>query len=133
MNGIRLHITNKIQSTLFIVATVFFVFLTSCAIKSSIKSWANITSSTAQAPLKSGNLFSNSGPEECINGKATDSILFQTVSFQSGEYGPFVLFTFAFMLLFSFAFPDKQATSPYVSLKISSSIPIFIRYRNLLI
>lgn len=133
MNHFRLHITKKIQSILFIVATVFFVLLTSCAIKSSIKSWANITGSTAQTPLKTGSLFSSSSMEKCINSETKDTQILQTVSFQTGDYAPIVLFTFAFMLLFSVVFRDQQAHPHYGNLKISGSIPIFIRDRNLLI
>ncbi|AIM36695.1 hypothetical protein KO02_08225 [Sphingobacterium sp. ML3W] len=131
MNRFRLHITKKIQSTLFIVATIFFVLLTSCAVKSSIKSWADIASSTAQAPIKSGNLFSSSITEKCINSETTDTQISQIVSFQAGDYAPIVLFTLAFMLLFSVTVRSQQAHPHYGNLKISGSIPIFIRDRNL--
>lgn len=131
MNRFRLHIAKEIQHILFIVMTIFFVLLTSCAVKSSIKSWANIANSTAQAPIKNGNLFSSSHTEKCVNTESTETQITQTVSFQASDYAPVVLFTLAFMLLFSVSLRSKQVHPHYGNLKLSGSIPIFIRDRNL--
>lgn len=131
MNYCRLDITKKIHRILFIVATIFFVLSTSCAVKSSIKSWADIQSSTAQAPIKNGNLFSGSNTYNCTSNEITNTQISQTISFQASDYAPTVLFTVAFMLLFSITLRSLQVHPHYVNLKISSSIPIFIRVRNL--
>lgn len=131
MNRFRLHIARKSQRILFVVATVFCVLLTSCAIKSSIKSWADITSNTAKAPIKNGNLFSSNGTEKCINSESTDTQISQAVSFHAGDFAPLVLFTLAFMLLLNIFIRSQQVHPNYGHLKLSGSIPIFIRDRNL--
>lgn len=131
MNCSRLDITKKIHRILFIVATIFFVLSTSCAVKSSIKSWADIQSSTAQAPIKNGNLFSGSSTYNCSSAEITNTQISQTISFQASDYAATVLFTLAFMLLFSITLRSLQVYPHYVNLKISSSIPIFIRVCNL--
>jgi len=131
MNCSRLDITKKIHRILFIVAAIFFVLSTSCAVKSSIKSWADIQSSTAQAPIKNGNLFSGSSTYNCSSAEITNTQISQTISYKASDYTPTVLFTIAFLLLFSVTTGRLQVPTHYGKLKLSSSIPIFIRDRNL--
>lgn len=107
------------------------MLLTSCAVKSSIKSWADIQISTVQAPVKNGNLFSSSSKDKCSSAEITDTQISQTISYKASDYTPTVLFTIAFLLLFSFTTGRLQVPTHYAKLKLSSSIPIFIRDRNL--
>lgn len=120
------------QRYLFVFAAMVFVLFSSCPIKSSIKSLAGIPANTEQGLAKKSNPFSGNGAEKCI-GENSDTKIAQTVSLNTNDLLPAVLLTAAFVFLLGYTLSKEQPHLLYGNLKISSTLPIFLQYRKLVI
>lgn len=114
-------------------AALLLVLLTSCVVKASIKSLGNPTK-TERGIAKGSHNFSTT-LEKCAQFDVSDTQIVQINSFNANDLLPTVIFTAAFLFLFSFRLVSKENKHPLYSGsgKIRSSIPIFLEYRKLII
>ena len=133
MNSTLRNITKNHLRQLIVFAAASLMILTSCSVKSSIKSLAGIPVNTEQGIAKNNNSFFGSASETCINGETTDLQISQTPSFNANDLLPAVIFTVAFLFLLGFT-PHKEQSHPlYGNLKIPSTLPLFLLYRKLIV
>lgn len=133
MNRTLPNITKNHLRQLFVFTAAVLIILTSCSVKSSIKSMAGIPVNTEQGLAKNKHGFIGAGSETCLNGDTTDTKISQTASFNPITLLPAVILTAAFLFLFGYT-PRKEKLHPlYGNLKIPSSLPLFLLYRKLLV
>ena len=133
MNRTSPDITKNHLRQLFAFAAAILIILTSCSVKSSIKSMAGIPVNTEQGLAKNNHGFIGAGSETCLNGETTDTKISQTASFNTITLLPAVILTAAFLFLFGYT-PRKEKLHPlYGNLKIPSTLPLFLLYRKLLV
>jgi len=112
------------------LATMLFVLLTSCPVKSSIKTWAGLPANTEQGLAKGNRAFTNS-PEKCAaieTGQAkTTSIPFLKVN------DALPVITCTFLLLPGIAGTETPTHPLYGNVKIPGNLPLFLHYRKLVI
>lgn len=133
MNRTLPNITKNHLRQLFVFTAALLIVLTSCSVKSSIKSMAGIPVNTEQGLAKSNHGFFGAGSETCVNGETTDTKISPTTFFNANNLLPAVNLTAAFLFLFGYT-PCKEQLHPlYGNLKISSTLPLFLLYRKLLV
>lgn len=129
------NIANNFQRYLFVVATVFLVLFSSCAVKASVKTLAGIPTKTEQGLPKANHNVPVSSVERCTVVMASDMQVVQKSSSNTNDLLPVVLFTASFLFLLGLRPVSKENKHPLYSgsSKIRSSIPIFLEYRKLII
>lgn len=132
MNRITLHIPENYRRYFFVFVVTFFVLLTSCPVKTSIKTLVGLPSNIEQG-LKANHSFLGTSFEKCINSESEDISVSQKGSFHANELIPVVLFTVAFLFLFCDNVGQAQSHPLYGNSKIPGSLPIFLQYRKLII
>lgn len=133
MNRIILNIAMICKRYFLVCATTFLVLLTSCAVKSSLKSLAGIPTKTEQGLPKAKPNFSVNTVEKCTVSSPSDMQIVQKSFLNANDLLPVIIFTAAFLFLLSFV-PDKASSHPlYGNLKIPGTLPIFLRHRKLII
>lgn len=135
MNRTILNISANCKRYFFVFAAMLLVLLTSCAIKSSIKTLVGIPANTEHGLPKGNQNLSVNTIDKCAEFEVADTQIVQTISFSTNDLLPAVLFTAALFFLVSFRTVSKEHTHPLYSgsSKIRSSIPLFLEYRKLLI
>lgn len=121
------------RGSVIIFAALILVLLTSCPIKSSLKTFAGFPSNTEQrAPMgKQG--ISMSSNERCTLESASETqAMPQSVV---NNILPAVLTVFAVLLVVNFSPFSKETKHPVYSgsAKVSNSIPLFLAYRKLIL
>jgi hypothetical protein len=132
MDRILPNITKNNLRQLFIFAAAFLIVLTSCSLKSSIKSLAGIPTNTEQGVAKNNQSLFGSTSETCLKGEITDAQVSQTSSLSANDFLPVVILTTFFFLL-GFTPCKKQSHPLYGSLKIPGSLPLFLLYKKLIV
>lgn len=128
-----LNIIKNYRQYLAVCATVVFVLLTSCPVKSSIKSLAGVPVNTEQQAVNKNNPLYGNEVEQCADGQTKDANIIQTPSSYASDLLPAVLFAVTFIFLFGYALCKEQTHPRYSNLKIPGSLPIFLQYRRLII
>ncbi|WP_312136707.1 hypothetical protein [Sphingobacterium sp.] len=133
MDKKAIYLTRSFPKLIMLMAVMLFVLLTSCPIKSSIKSLAGFPVNTEQGAAKKNSYTSRVLVEQC---SVFESSLTQQVSKLSPDAKqmiPMMLFAVAF--LFLLAISDRTTKSHYSNGDFPNSgpIPIFLKYRKLLI
>ncbi|MFA4869209.1 MAG: hypothetical protein WC623_13465 [Pedobacter sp.] len=118
------------------IIAIFCVILSSCAIKSSIKSQLGVQHTAAQKNglNNQGKSFISSSATDCLY--AADAKVFNIqkpdIKLSGASIAILAFCTFSF--LFGFHLLQKQNKHPfYNSGQISGSLPIFLQYRKLII
>lgn len=135
MNRTILNISVGCKRYFFVLAAMLLVLLTSCAVKGSIKTLAGIPAKTERG-LPTGNQnFSLNSIDKCAGFLVADTQIVQTISFNTNDLLPAVLFTATLFFLFRLSSVVKEHAHPLYggSAKIRSSIPLFLEYRKLLL
>lgn len=129
------YFTKNYQQYVAVLAALAFVLLTSCPVKSSLKSLAGIPVNTEQgSSAKKNNPLLGSGMELCAQSDLTNIQISPTFSSNTNDLLPAVLLITALSFLFCGYFPDnKPSKVGYHTLKISHTLPIFLRHRQLII
>ncbi len=133
MDRIMIHITKKYGKYLAVIASVVFVLLTSCPVKSSIKSLAGTPVNTEQQSAKKNNSLVVNGMEKCANVQVTDAKISQPTSTNTSDLLPVALLAVTFILLFGYRHIYVQVHPRYSNLKIPGRLPIFLQFRKLII
>jgi len=134
MNRIIANISINYQRCLFVCATILLVLLTSCPVKSGIKTLAGIPVHTEQSTAKGTDSFVGNNAEKCSSIEVNLSQISQTISTHSGDLLPAALLTAVFLFLFGFDILNTQHSHPlYSNLKIPGTLPIFLQYQRLII
>jgi hypothetical protein len=136
MNRTKPNIAMNFKRYLFVLATVLLVFLSSCVVKSSIKTLVGIPTNTAQSFAKGHLDFSVTNLDRCAEIDLADAQIIQKSSFDVQDLLPVVIFTVSFLFMLCVLFPaSKENKHPLYSgsRKIRNSIPIFLEYRKLII
>lgn len=118
------------QRCLFICIVVVLVLLTSCPVKSSIKSLAGIPANTEQGLVKKNDVV---GSERCVVGETADTKISPTTSFQTNDWLPIAILAVTFLFLPGYTSCNEQSHPLYGSLKIPGTLPIFLQYQKLII
>lgn len=118
------------QRCLFVCIVVVLVLLTSCPVKSSIKSLAGIPANTEQGLVKKNDVV---GSERCVVGETADTKISQTSSFQTNDWLPIAVLSVTFLFLLGYTICNEQSHPLYGSLKIPGTLPIFLQYQKLII
>jgi len=122
------------QRYLFVFAATLLVLLTSCTVKSSIRTLAGFPAKPAHSLPKGHKNLSVNSLEKCVSFEAADAQNVQKIS-NANDLLPVVLLTAALFFLFSFRTVSQEHIHPLYSgsTKIRNSIPLFLEYRKLLI
>lgn len=134
MNRTEPNIAMNFKRYLFVLATVLLVLLSSCVVKSSIKTLVGIPTNTAQSFAKGYLNFSVTNLDRCAEIDLADAQIIQKSSFDVHDLLSVAIFTVSFLL--GVLFPaSKENRHPLYSdsRKIRNSIPIFLEYRKLII
>ena len=132
MDGTSSDIHLKNRRYFFVFVAMAFVLLTSCPIKKSIRSLAGIPVNTEQSVAKSSSLLA-SATEQCTGSEIGDTKIVRAFSFNANDVLPAVAVAAVFLFLRHYA-PGNEPSHPrYGNLKIPGALPIFLRYRKLLI
>lgn len=118
------------QRCLFVCIVVVLVLLTSCPVKSSIKSLAGIPANTEQGLVKKNDVV---GSERCVVGETADTKISPTTSFQTNDWLPIAILAVTFLFLLGYTRCNEQSHPLYGSLKIPGTLPIFLQYQKLII
>lgn len=129
------YFTENYRRYFAVLVALIFVLLTSCPIKSSLKNLAGIPVNTEQrSSAKKNNPLLGNGMELCAQSDLTDAKISPTVSSNTNDLLPTVLLITALFFLFCGYFPDNEPSKVgYHTLKISHTLPIFLRHRQLII
>lgn len=135
MNSIIPNIFEYCKRSLLVFAAMLLVLLSSCAIKTSIKTLAGAPVKTERGMPKGSQSFSTNSAEKCAQLDVFDTQIVQKNSFNANDLLPAVILTAAFLFLFSFRPLSKENKHPLYSGsgKIRSSIPLFLEYQKLII
>lgn len=114
-----------------VFVTMLLTLLTSCPIKSGIKSLAGIPINVEQGHAKSGVVGNILG--QCMSGSTTDSVITKSMSHHTNKLLPSVIFIAAFLLLLGFRIYKGQSNLFYRKLKVPNIVPLFLQYRKLVI
>ena len=117
----------------FVLATVFLVLLSSCAVKGGIKSFMLFPDSIQNTTTKSMQFMLTTGIEKCqvIENAITTST--QELVGSHANFLPLLLLSVALVILSGVAFNHNPSHPRYGTLKISGSLPIFLQYQKLII
>lgn len=118
------------QRCLFVCIVVVLVLLTSCPVKSSIKSLAGIPANTEQGLVKKNDVV---GSERCVVAETADTKISPTTSFQTNDWLPIAILSVTFLFLLGYTRCNEQSHPLYGSLKIPGTLPIFLQYQKLII
>lgn len=118
-----------------VFATMLLVLLSSCPVKTSIKTLVGGAAKTERNLPKPNRNFLSSAIDKCAEFEVADTQIAQKFSFKANNLLPVVLFTASFLFLFSLLPLIKENKHPIYngSSKIRSSIPIFLEYQKLII
>ncbi|MEH6307214.1 hypothetical protein RYH73_16320 [Olivibacter sp. CPCC 100613] len=133
MNGTLLNNTQNDKRYVFALIVTVMVLLTSCPIKSGIKSLMGIPVSTEQGATTSNTNFLINGGERCVNSETDQTKTSSTVSTRANDILPTVILTSIFLFLIGYTLKRKHVHPLYGNLKIPDTLPIFLRYRKLII
>ena len=124
MNGTLSNIGSKCKRYFLVFAAMLLVLLSSCSIKSGIKSLAGIPVGTERTLPKSNQYFSSGTVETCAEFDIEDTQIVQKFSFNANDLQPV-----AFLKI------SKENRHPVYSgsSKIRSTIPIFLEYQKLIL
>ena len=117
----------------FVLATVFLVLLSSCAVKGGIKSFMLFPDSIKNTTTKSMQFMLTTGIEKCqvIENAITSST--QELHSNHSNFLPLFLLSAALLILSGVALYQTPTHPRYGTLKISGSLPIFLQYQKLII
>ncbi|WP_437362716.1 hypothetical protein [Olivibacter jilunii] len=129
------NILEYCKRSFLVFAAMLLVLLSSCAVKTSIKTLTGTPVKTERGIPKGSQSFSTNSVEKCAQLGVSDTQIVQKNSFNANDLLPAVIFTAAFLFLFGLRPVSKESKHPLYSGsgKIRSSIPIFLEYRKLII
>ncbi len=133
MNRTLTNSSKKFMRCVFVFAAMVFILLSSCPVKSSIKTLIGFPVKTEQGAAKGNHTFFGNNIERCVNSETTETSVSQIVSVNANNLLPAILFTAAFLFLIGYTLCKEQSHLRYGSTKISGALPIFLRYRKLII
>jgi len=116
---------------IFACVALVFVLIGSCPVKASIKNLIGIPVNTEQSAPKSMHAFQVNTAEKCAAAETTEVKILQTDSSGTSALLLAVFFTLIFSCLPGFPLTKTQLHPG--NRKIPSALPVFLRYRRLLI
>src|SRR5690606_22324801 len=125
------HISKDYRRNLFSLAIVALILLTSCPIKSNIRSWMGMPTKTEQGTVKGNHDFLGSTLEKCTLMDASDTMA-SPIPMNGSSLLPAILLTVTFLFLVPTL--SKEHIHPlYRDDKLTGTLPIFLAYRQLII
>ena len=122
---------NYLRQSLVFAAAILIV-LTSCSIKSSIKSLLGVPAHTEQHVSKKNGKFFGSTSETCVIGEPGDTKISQAASLGTNLL-PALFLAAAFLFPLAIA-PQKEPSHPlFGNFKIRLNLPLFLLYRKLIL
>ena len=117
----------------FVLATVFLVLLSSCAVKGGIKSLILFPDSIQNTTTKMVQFMLTSGVEKCqvIENAITSST--QELLANHSNFLPLVALSVVLLILSGGTLYQIPTHPRYGTVKISGSLPIFLQYQKLII
>jgi len=135
MNRIIPNILLNCKRHLLVSAIMLLVLLSSCAVKTSIKSLVGFPAKTEQSIPKGNPNFSASTFQKCAQLMDVDTTSIQKNAFKISDLLPAVIYVAAFLFLTGFIAVKKENRHPLYdsSGKIQSTVPLFLAYRKLIL
>lgn len=135
MNRTIPNILENCKRHFLVFAAMLLILLSSCAVKTSIKTLTGTPVNTERGVPKGSHNYSTNTIEKCAQFDASDTQIVQKFSFNANDLLPAVIFTAAFLFLLGLRPVSKVSKHPLYSgsSKIRGSIPIFLEYRKLII
>lgn len=133
MDRLGMHIKTNTERILISLALMVFVLLTSCPVKSGIKTLAGMPVNTTQGLPNKQHLFSTTGAERCGNCQTAEISLTQASSVDVNRLLPVILLSAFCAFLLGTAFPKASVHPFYGRQKLIAPIPLFLRQRKLII
>lgn len=135
MKKITPNISMNYRRLLFVFASALLVLLTSCPIKSNLKTLIDIPSNSDVGLFQGSKVSSLTPSEVCAQIGDIDIHSSQKTSLDINDILPALFATITLLFLFNFGGLSRSTRHPlYTSSgKIRHSIPLFLEYRKLLI
>lgn len=131
MDQKRKNSMNSIVRLALTIGAVILLFLSSCPIKTGIKTLMGVPPKIEQVANNKGHFISTS-LESCSSSILTDASTYEKAGLQGNNLLPAVILTA--LAFFFFQFRIKEDIPPlYKSIKIQDTLPIFLRDRKLII
>lgn len=132
MNKAIPHITNNFKRYLLVFASFLLVLLTSCSVKTSIKTLIGIPLQSEHRVPKGNSGFTVTAVEKCAPSDSIDAQTLQKSSTHTNDLLPTVIYTVAFLFLLGLRPVSEKIKHPLYSGsgKIRNSIPIFLEYQK---
>ncbi|NKI27849.1 hypothetical protein HCG49_14895 [Arenibacter sp. 6A1] len=118
---------------LFVFVAMILVLISSCSVKSGIKSLAGVPFSTEQNTTKKGNVVFGAHKANCINTETANKEISQSISLDTADSLPEALLVAAFIFVFGNTLYKQQLHPRYSNLKIPGSLPIFLQNQKLIL
>lgn len=134
MDRTLVNIARNFQQYSLVLVAIVFVLLTSCPVKSGIKSLVGLPVNTEQeVPKGKHDFVGGSNAEKCVIGQTNDTTISNNTASHANSLLPAVFLIIAFLSL-PIITSDKEQSHPlYGNIKIRGTLPIFIQYRKLII
>lgn len=135
MKGIIPNIEIYYRRIFVIFAVLALVLLSSCPIKSSLKSFAGLPAQTAQNMPQGKQAIALSTGDKCSVTSISEVQIIKNNSINDAILLPIIFLASSFLFLFSLCAIKKENKHPTYSRssKISNSIPLFLAYRKLIL
>lgn len=129
------NISMNYKGLFVIFASLLLVLLTSCPVKSSLKTLVGIPIKTEHQLPQGKAGFSLHHGQQCSVASASEVQIVQTDQKSINELLPIVVYVASFLILLSFPTQRKESKHPVYSgsSKITNSIPLFLAYRKLIL
>lgn len=129
------NMTMNYKGLFVLLASLLLVLLTSCPVKSSLKTLAGIPVKTENQLPQGKNTFSTHTGNSCSVLSATEVQHVQPVQKSMNDLLPIIVFTAAFLFINAYPAAIKERKHPVYSRssKISNAIPLFLAYRKLIL
>lgn len=133
MDRTKLNMAKNYRQYLFVFVAMILVLISSCSVKTGIKSLAGVPISTEQNSTKKGNVVFGAIVEQCINSETANKEISQSISLDTSDSFPDALLLAAFIFIYGFELHTQQIHPLYSTVKISGSLPIFLQNQKLII
>lgn len=133
MNRTLSHIPKYYQRYFLVFAAIILVLLTSCPVKSSIKTLVGLPVNTEQGLPKGTVGYYGNSSEKCLTSETAEIRISNDISSDISHLSPVILFTVTFLFLLAYLLGREKSHPRYGNLKISGSLPIFLQYRKLIL
>lgn len=133
MNKTFSQIFKNFQRCFFVLVVMVFVLLTSCPVKNYINKLVNTLPDAEQNVTNDNDKSTGNTSKPCANAKTANTEIPKTISFSTNDFPPALVLITTILFVPSYKFDKVEDHLLYENLSIPQTIPIFLKYRKVII